>query len=145
MLHAHAPQRLLARKERTRHVPPFWRHFLQMLAAMAVGMIVTVAVFLAVVGLQTWDEVTVQYPTQALVGMAVGMTLPMTAWMAYRGMGRRNTYEMAAAMALPVIPFLCLVWFGVTASAWCGAYCLVTIVAMLALMRYRRSVYATPM
>ena len=60
-------------------------------------------------------------------------------------MGRRNTYEMAAAMVLPVIPFLCLVWFGVTDSAQCGAYCLVTVVAMLALMRYRRSEYSKQM
>jgi len=26
---------------------------------------------------------------------------------------RKNAYEMAAAMVLPMIPFLCLVWFGV--------------------------------
>lgn len=143
MTHAHVPHRLPAARRGRRHVSAFWRHFLQMLAAMAVGMIVTGAVFLTVVGLKTWDEVTIQYPTQALVAMAVGMTLPMAAWMTYRGMGRRNTYEMAAAMVLPVIPFLCLVWFGVTESAQCGAYCLATLVAMLALMNYRRSVYAT--
>ena len=123
----------------------FWRHFLQMLAAMAIGMIATGAVFLTVVGLKTWDEVTVQYPTQALVAMAVGMTVPMAGWMAYRRMGWQNTYEMAAAMVLPVIPFLCLVWFGVTQSAQCGPYCLVTLGAMLALMRFRRNVYATSM
>ncbi|MGZ4591623.1 MAG: hypothetical protein ACXV4A_01765 [Actinomycetes bacterium] len=109
---------------------------------MAVGMIATSAVFLTVVGLKTWDEVTVQYPTQALWAMAVGMTVPMVAWMGYRRMGLRNSAEMAAVMVLPVIPFLCLVWFGVTESAWCGEYCLATVVAMLALMRYRRSEYS---
>ncbi len=88
---------------------------------------------------QTWDEVTTQYPTQALLRMAAGMSIPMAAWMLYRGMGWRNSYEMAAAMVLPVIPFLCLVWFNVTKSAQCGAYCASTIVAMLALMRFRRS------
>ena len=41
------------------------------------------------------------------------MTIPMVAWMLFRGMGRKNAYEMAAAMVLPMIPFLCLVWFGV--------------------------------
>ena len=45
---------------------------------------------------------------------------------------------MAAVMALPVIPFLCLVWFDVTKSAQCGAYCLVGIAGMLGLMLYRR-------
>ena len=126
-------------------IPPFWRHFLQMLAAMVVGMIATGAIFLSVVGLKTWDQVTLQYPTQALLAMAAGMTIPMVAWMLFRGMGRRNSYEMAAAMVLPVVPFLCFVWFHVTNSAQCGAYCAVTIVAMLGLMFYRRDVYSMPM
>jgi hypothetical protein len=121
---------------------PFWRHFLEMLGAMVVGMFATGAIFVYVVGVKSWDEVTIQYPTQALLAMAVGMTLPMVLWMRYRGMSWRNSAEMAAAMVLPVIPFLCLVWFGVTESAQCGAYCAVMVVAMYALMRYRRAEYA---
>lgn len=124
------------------HRSGFRRHFFQMLAAMAIGMIVTGAIFLVVTGATTWEQVTVDYPTQALLAMAAGMTVPMAAWMLYRGMGWRNTGEMAAAMVLPVIPFLCLVWFDVTKSAQCGAYCIVTIAAMLAVMRFRRSVYS---
>ncbi|MFC4787036.1 hypothetical protein ACT8ZV_21350 [Nocardioides sp. MAHUQ-72] len=127
------------------HLSTFWRHFLQMLAVMMVGMIVSAAVLLSVVGLKTWDEVTTQYGTQALITMAVGMTVPMVLWMLYRGMGGRNSSEMAAVMVIPVIPFLCLVWFGVTKSALCGPYCAVTIVAMLALMFYRRSEYSSSM
>jgi hypothetical protein len=128
-----------------RRLSPFWRHFLEMLAAMAVGMVATGAVFLSIVGLKTWDQVTIQYPTQALLAMAAGMSTPMVAWMLLRGMGRRNAYEMAAAMILPVVPFLCLVWFGITKSAQCGGYCAATIVAMLVLMRYRRSTYSMAM
>ena len=85
----------------TRHLSPFWRHFLQMLAVMVGGMIASGAVLLTFVGAKTWDEVTTQYPTQALMVMAVGMTVPMAAWMLYRGMGWKNTYEMAAVMAFP--------------------------------------------
>jgi hypothetical protein len=116
-----------------------------MLAAMAVGMTATGAIFLSIVGLKTWEEVTIRYPTQALLAMAAGMSIPMVAWMLIRGMGRRNAYEMVAAMILPVAPFLCLVWFGITKSAWCGPYCAATVAAMLALMRYRRSTYSTAM
>jgi NhaP-type Na+/H+ or K+/H+ antiporter len=128
-----------------RHLPTFWRHFLEMLAAMTAGMIATGAIFLSVVGLKTWDQVIVQYPTQALLAMAAGMTIPMVAWMLFRGMGRRNSSEMAAATVLPVVPFLCLVWFGVTKSAPCGPYCVVMIVAMLGLMLYRRDEYSMKM
>jgi hypothetical protein len=127
---------------RKRHLPAFWRHFLEMLAAMVVGMIATGAIFLSVVGLNTWDQVLLRYPTQALLAMAAGMTFPMVAWMLFRGMGARSSAEMTAVMVLPVIPFLCLVWFHVTKSAWCGPYCAVTIMAMLGLMYYRRSQYS---
>ena len=135
--------RLSAQREvhRRQHSSPFWRHFVEMLGAMVIGMIATGAIFLSVVGLKTWGEVTIEYPTLALVAMAVGMTVPMVGWMLYRDMGWRNSYEMTLAMVLPVIPFLCLVWFNVTESAQCGAYCAVTVLAMLALMRYRRSEY----
>jgi hypothetical protein len=119
----------------------FWPHFLQMLAAMMIGMIVAGAIFLSVVGLKTWGEVTIQYPSQALLAMAAGMTIPMVGWMAYRGMGWRHSAEMAVAMVLPVLPFLCLVWLDVTKSALCGPYCMVTVAAMLGLMSYRRAHY----
>src|SRR6266508_1026999 len=128
-----------------RYLQPLWRHFLEMVATMVAGMIATGAIFVSIVGVKSWDQVTTQYPTQALLAMAVGMTVPMVGWMLYRGMGRKNSYEMAAAMVLPVIPFLCLVWFGVTKGAQCGGYCAVMIVAMLGLMRYRRSEYAMQM
>ena len=52
---------------------------------------------------------------------------------------------MALAMLLPVIPFLCLVWFNVTESAQCGGYCAATVVSMLGLMRYRGSEYSMQM
>src|SRR4051794_19796613 len=123
---------------------PFWRHFWQMIAAMTVGMFATGAIFLSVVGVKTWDEVTTQYPTQALLAMAIGMTVPMAAWMLYSGMSGRNTGEMSAVMVLAVIPFLCLVWSGTTESAQCGGYCLVSVLGMLALMRYRYTEYAAP-
>jgi hypothetical protein len=134
-----------AAKEHKRYMSPFWRHFLQMLAVMVVGMIAAGAIFIAIVGPMTWDEVTTRYPTQSLLAMAAGMTVPMVAWMLHRGMGWKNSFEMAAAMVLPVIPFLCLVWFDVTKSAQCGAYCAVTVVTMLALMGSRRSEYSMQM
>jgi hypothetical protein len=130
---------------RKHHLSHFWKHYLQMAAVMGVGRFVAGAILTFVVGLKSWDEVTIQYPNQALLAMVAGMSIPMVAWMRFRGMGWRNSYEMALAMVLPVIPFLCLVWFGITKSAWCGPYCVSTFVAMYALMRYRRSEYAMQM
>jgi hypothetical protein len=142
---ASKPLPIAAEKQHKRHLSPFWRHYLQMAAVMAVGMVASGALLVIVSGLKSWDAVTIQYPTQALVVMAAGMSIPMVAWMLFRGMGRKNSYEMASAMIVPVIPFLCLVWFGITKSAWCGPYCVLTFVAMYALMRYRRSEYSMHM
>jgi hypothetical protein len=137
--------RVAAQEQHKRRVSPFWRHYLRMAAVMVVGMFASGAIFVSIVGLKSWDVVTTQYPTQALLAMAAGMSIPMVAWMLFRGMGRRNSFEMAAAMILPAIPFLCLVWFGITKSAQCGAYCVSTFVAMYFLMRYRRSEYSMQM
>ncbi len=125
-----------------RHVAPFWRHFLEMLAVMVAGMIAAGYIVVRAVGLTSWDAATFQYPTQCLLAMAVGMSVPMMVWMRLRGMGTRSSYEMAAAMILPVIPFLCLVWFNVTEGAQCGAYCIASVVVMFALMRFRPTEYA---
>jgi hypothetical protein len=38
----------------------------------------------------------------------------MVVWMLFRGVAWRKSYEMTAAMVLPVIPFLCLVWLNIT-------------------------------
>jgi len=126
------------------HLSPFRRHFIEMFAAMVVGMVGAAAIFLTIVGMP-WDEATIEHPLASLLVIAAGMTIPMTGWMLYRGMGGRNAAEMGAAMALPVIPFLFLVWFDVTESAQCGAYCIVAIAAMVGLMRFRRSEYSMEM
>jgi hypothetical protein len=126
------------------HPSPFWRHFWQMFGVMVIGMVGSVAIFLTIVGMD-WDQATLHHPVASLLVVAAGMSLPMFAWMAHEGMGWRNSSEMATAMVAPVIPFLCLVWFDVTKSAQCGAYCIIAIVAMLGLMRYRRSEYSMEM
>ena len=48
-------------------------------------------------------------------------------------------------MALPVVPFVCLAWFGVVEGAQCGLYCAAGFLAMLALMLYRRADYTGAM
>ena len=59
---AGAPQVMPAEQTGQRHLSPFWRHFFEMLGVMIVGMIATGAIFLAIVGVKTWDEVTTDYP-----------------------------------------------------------------------------------
>jgi flagellar biosynthetic protein FliP len=118
----------------------FWHHLAEMMAVMVIGMVGAGAIFLIVIQ-KNLAEAVDHYPTQALLVEAVGMTAPMVAWMRHRGHDWRDALEMGAVMALPVIPFLLLVWFDVTKTAPWHAYCGVSCAAMVALMLYRRDVY----
>ena len=84
----------------------FVRHYIEMVAAMLVGMVVLGGVSALVLDLpdRTWVE---------LVEMAPWMTLPMVGWMRFRGHGWRACAEMAAAMAVPAGATLALLWTGV--------------------------------
>ena len=119
----------------------FLRHFAEMMLAMMIGMAIGVQIFVAIVGV-TYPESRHQYPTAALLVMAISMTIPMVAWTRYRRHSWRNSTEMAAAMMLPAVPFLVLLWCHVTQVALTGPYMAVSIVAMLALMLYRWEVYS---
>lgn len=122
------------------HRSHFWRHFEEMVVAMVIGMLAGAAVFLTIVRM-TWDQALLRYPVQCLLVMSFSMTVPMVAWMRHRGHGWRSSSEMAAAMIVPVIPFICLAALHVIKGAPCGLYCALTVPAMLAVMLYRRSEY----
>ena len=66
------------------------------------------------------------------LSMAVTMTVPMVAWMRYRGHGRRANTEMSASMFLPTFAVIGLLWAGVLEDI--GALMVLEHVAMLASM-----------
>ena len=80
----------------------FLLHYLEMVAVMIVGMIVLGAASDALLDLP--DD-----PAVNIVEMAIAMTLPMVAWMRFRGHGWRPSIEMAAAMIVPAAVAL-LLW-----------------------------------
>jgi hypothetical protein len=74
----------------------FLRHYLEMVAAMLVGMVVLGAAVrgvLALVGL----EFPAQYPELAALEMAFDLSVGMVAWMRHRGHGWISTLETAGA------------------------------------------------
>jgi hypothetical protein len=108
----------------------FLRHYLEMVAAMAVGMIVVGAAVrggLALAGL----EFPSQYAELAVLEMAVDMSVGMVAWMRYRGHSWALTLEMVGAMFVPAIALCPLLWAGVISG---GSLILLEHVVMLPLM-----------
>jgi hypothetical protein len=141
---AAAARTIAAEVHPKRHRFHFWRHFLEMSAAMWIGMAVGGVLFKAILAGfgTTITEVRLQYPELAVLVMGANMTVPMVAWMRHRGHGWRSSLEMAAAMFAPAIPVIVLLRADVIAfAAVCGLYCGVMMAAMLALMGYRRSEY----
>ena len=83
----------------------FIRHYLEMLIAMFVGMGV-----LAGGGAAAGFEL--EAKELLLLWMALTMSLPMVAWMRYRGHGWAPAGEMTASMFLPSLAAIVLLWIG---------------------------------
>ncbi|HEX6514216.1 MAG TPA: hypothetical protein VF049_01470 [Nocardioidaceae bacterium] len=128
-----------------RRIAAFSVHFVEMAAAMAVGMAAGVPIYLSIAGVSSYSEGLRLNPVPALCAMALSMAVPMAAWMLFRGHGRRNAAEMAAAMIVPAIPFAILAGLHVISGAACRPYMPLSIVAMIGLMLYRWDAYSTPM
>jgi hypothetical protein len=89
----------------------FLRHYLEMVAAMLVGMMVVGAAVRGVLALAGLGFPT-RYPELAALEMAFDMSVGMVAWMRYRGHGWASTLEMVGAMFAPAVGLLPLLWLG---------------------------------
>ena len=112
----------------------FIRHYLEMVAAMFLGMLVlglpagwAVSAFGS-----SMSELHSDAPAAMLLGMAVTMTAPMVGWMRYRGHGWRASAEMSAAMFLPTFAAIALLWVELVEDI--GGLMVIEHVAMLAAM-----------
>jgi hypothetical protein len=109
----------------TRH---FVRHYVEMVVVMFLGM--------AVLALPVDGAMSLAGTSYAelgdgamLFGMAVTMTVPMVAWMRFRGHSARVNAEMAASMLLPTFAAIGLLRAGIVGDA--GVLMLGEHVAML--------------
>ena len=93
----------------------FARHYAEMVAAMFAGMFVLgipLAALLGVVGVEVsaWRT---DARELMLLGMAFTMSVPMAAWMRYRGHAWAPVWEMTASMFVPSFAAIGLLWAGV--------------------------------
>ena len=109
----------------------FARHYVEMVVAMFLGM--------AVLGLPagwafaaagtSWSALHHDAPAVMLLAMAITMTVPMVAWMRYRGHGGRANAEMSASMFLPTFAVIAVLWAGLVEDI--GVLMVIEHVAML--------------
>jgi hypothetical protein len=123
----------------------FVRHYLEMVIAMFLGMVVLGIpgeAALRAVGYSS-SELQSDAPAVALLAMATIMTVPMVAWMRRMGHGWRPCNEMAASMYLPT--FAVIAMMGAGALDFMGAMGLEHVLmlqAMLVAMLLRREEYS---
>jgi hypothetical protein len=122
----------------------FARHFGEMLLAMFLGMGVLgglAAVIFAAAGGNSSD-----LPGGLRVMlMGIYMTVPMVAWMHYRGHAAARNLEMALSMIMPTLAAAALAWAGVLGTgAALGVQHAVMVPAMLGAMLWRYDHYARP-
>jgi len=124
----------------------FIRHYLEMLVAMFLGMFalgLPLAALLGVLGVDvgSWHR---DAPELELLGMAFVMTVPMVAWMRHRGHGWAPAADMTAAMFLPSLAAIALLWAGLVEDS--HALMMIQHIAMfpsmLVAMLLRRSEYS---
>jgi hypothetical protein len=117
------------------------RHYVEMLAAMVVGMLLLEPVWRSVLTVAGRPEVLDRTELAALV-MATDMTIGMSLWMRYRGHQWLDVAWMGAAMYVPVLVLLVPFRAGGLSgeAALLGSH-LLMLPAMLAVMAARRSAY----
>lgn len=120
----------------------FVRHLSEMVVAMMLGMFAFGAA-LAAAGTDLVDF-RLSHPELSLTFMATAMTVPMIAWMRYRGHAWSSGGEMTAAMFVPVAVLIPCYWLGaVSAEPLCPLACAAMIPAMAVAMLFRRDEYTT--
>jgi hypothetical protein len=92
----------------------FARHYAEMVVAMFLGMFalgLPLGALLGVAGVDVaaWDT---DARELMLLGMAFTMSVPMAAWMRYRGHGWAPVWEMTASMFVPSVAAIALLWGG---------------------------------
>jgi hypothetical protein len=123
----------------------FVRHYVEMVVAMflgmfALGMPLAALLTAAGVDVSAWRT---DDPEVLLLSMGFTMSVPMAAWMRYRGHGWAPVWEMTASMFVPSVAAIGLLWAGVTEDTDALMYIqhIGMLPSMLAVMLFRLDEY----
>ena len=130
----------------TRQVWNFIRHFLEMCIAMCIGGgALNALVFVVGPAQLGYPDLRVTTPQLALLLIACLYTLPMAAWMRFRGMAWRPIVEMSGAIVALALALIVLAALGVLPPEnlyqWALAFCGPACVVMLPIMLLRLNMY----
>ena len=111
--HIEAAALVTPRMSRLRQTGCFVRHYFEMCIPMCIGFALGDLAYFWAAGLLGYSEPFRQLPELSLAVVTFNMTAPMAAWMLFRGMPRRATTEMSAAMPILAIVLLAFGWLAI--------------------------------
>jgi flagellar biosynthetic protein FliP len=124
-------------------VKRFLWHYVEMIIAMGVGMLVLGAARAGVLALLDVELSSATQPEITALLMAFDMSVGMVVWMRYRGHGWASTLEMVAAMFAPVVVLAPFTLAGaMSGNSLMTATHVAMLPLMLALMLRRRAEYS---
>jgi hypothetical protein len=123
----------------------FTRHFLEMCISMCAGGAILSLIVFGIPALLGAPSLREQFPELGLILIAILLTLPMSAWMLFRGMQWRPVLEMSAVPFGLAIALIGLAWFGVASGSILqttfGTFCGISCVGMFVVMLFRLDLY----
>lgn len=147
---AHAQTEDGGRRSRAARAGTFLRHLLEMGVPMLVGMATLDPVYRWAVGQLGYSDPYLQLPELTLLVGAFNMTLPMAAWMRFRGMDWGSIADMSGAMFGASVLIISGYWLGLLPNVRAGGMstlghlqCSVMLPAMLVPMVLRLDRYTS--
>jgi hypothetical protein len=124
----------------------FVRHFLEMCIAMCIGgAVLAVVAFAVIPAMFRTPDLRELYPGPSLLLIAAFLTLPMVAWMRFRGMAWRPIVEMSVIPVALAILIVGAVWAGIAPATALqisfGTFCSISCVGMFVVMLFRLDLY----
>jgi hypothetical protein len=95
----------------------FALHFIEMCAVMCVGAVVLSVLFFGGAALLGYTDLPQQNPELCVLVIAINLSVPMAAWMRFRGMDWRPTLEMAGSTMVVGLLLITAYWLGIVAQS----------------------------
>jgi len=91
----------------------FIRHYVEMCLAMCIGGVPLIVLFFLGASMIGYPDLVQRFPELSVLAIGFILTLPMTAWMRFRGMEWRLTLEMSITTIVLGILLASLGWLGI--------------------------------
>jgi hypothetical protein len=92
-------------------------HLVEMCMVMCAGAVVLSVLFFGAAGLLGYSNLPQQAPELSVLAIAVNLSLPMLAWMRFRGMDWRPTLEMSGSTMLVGLALIAAYWLDIVAKS----------------------------